>query len=506
VNPVETAQLTLPDRVRGWFSANYAAKASVNRYIEQNTRRASRDYRSGRQRRTDRGYTGQPWGTSGTRTLTPIARRNMVQRSREIDENNILGSSLLDRAADNIIGQGMVLQARTTSKRFNKQVEALWANYDPDVRGMVCWPNLQHAWYRAARCDGDLGLLLLRSGKIQTIEGDYIQTPAGAGSNVIDGVEINTPGRPTRFHVASVKSDGRTDHTAVDARNFVWYTHTNRLNRTAVRGVPVLAQLGWLLEQIDGTFEAVTMAHRLGASFGLLRKSGNPGTQFDALAGVTPNADGDDQNRILIEPAMVEFIGKDEDVIQIKPEQPGAVFGDFMRLLIRISGLKLGLPLELALLDFSDTNYSSARASMEQAYRRFRIEQHTFGCRVLKRIYEWRVSKWMKEGLLPERSDAFEHRWLGQPWPYLDPQKEAEGALVAVDAGFTTLHDELMRRGLQFDEWLRIRSEEIKAIVAAGIPVTHSGKTREVGAEPTATPGQPNSDGDSNTEGNEDAD
>src|SRR5690606_5711605 len=141
----------------------------------------------------------------------------------------------------------------------------------------------------------------------------------------------------------------------------------------------------------------------------------------------------------------------------------------------------------LALLDFSKTNYSSARASMEQAYRRFRIEQRTFARTVLSRVYRWRVSKWINEGALTPRDDAWTHTWYGQSWPYLDPQKEAAGSLVAVDAGFSTLTEELAARGWTFQEWVEERGRELKAIEAAGIPMIHSTATRDPKGEQQTT-------------------
>ena len=198
-----------------------------------------------------------------------------------------------------------------------------------------------------------------------------------------------------------------------------------------------------------------------------------------------------------MEPGQYRFADLNSEFEQIRPEHPTSNFQDFMTFLIRLAGVAIGLPLELALLDFSRTNYSSARASMEQAYRRFRIHQRMFANRILKRLYRWRVSKWIKDGTIKQAppGSALNHRWLGQPWPYLDPVKDAEGSLVAIDAGFTTLTDELMKRGMEFDTWLDTRRGEIEKTRAAEVPTVHSSKTRDAGERPPLPSGD-NSDGE----------
>ncbi len=490
--------LTIADRVRSWLSADYAVSCRQNRLAastldtlagDEPTRRRPRDHRSGNDTRLDRGWTDQPYGNSGVRTLSPHRRREMVRRGRNIEENSLLGASMAETAADNIIGDGMVVQAGTKDAGWNRQAERLWKdefNEQADVRGLKSFDELQRLYYLRSLYDGDIAVSLLRNGQLQTIESDLITSPfGGVGDidNIIEGVELSPSGRPRNFHVLTKQPGPRgfaqgIKTTPLPARNVVWYFRNDRLNVESIRGVPVMAQMAWLLEQVDGTVESVTVAHRIAASFGIIWHKERPGTSYGNLPTTATNADGNAQKKITIEPGMQAFMGTNEKIEQIKPEHPRTGFEEFMTYLVRMAGVKLGLPLELALKDFSKTNYSSARASMEQAYRRFRIEQKRFARVVLSRIYRWRVSKWMNEGRLRRRDDAFQHRWFGQQWPYLDPQKEAVGALVAMDAGFTTLTAELLKRGQDLDEWIATRSTEIQKMNDAGIPIVNSTNTR----------------------------
>jgi len=517
MNEIPTVKPNLLDRLRGYISPEYAARAALARYVESAPRSAIKNMLAGSDRRTDTGgWQTQPWAGDGQRTLTPGVRRSMVKRARTIDEHNMLGSSLLDRATDNIIGTGMTLQSHSGSKRWRRNLEAWWKDYElsgMDARSMMTGDELQRSWYRSRLRDGDVGMLLLRNGGIQTIESDYVQSPGGAADlfrrtdepEIIDGVEVNGIGRPLAFHLNSLNARNQQNWTRIEARNFVWYPRIERNSRLIVRGVPMLAQLGPLLDQIDGTVEAVVMAHRMAALFGLVHKRTNPAAAFKGINTLTANMQGNQQKQINLEPAMVEYISTDEDIVQIRPEHPTTSFGEFMTFLIRLAGLKLGLPLELALLDFSRTNYSSARASMEQAYRKFRIEQSTFADRVMNRVARWRISKAINDGELANPpSDALNFKWFAPEWPYLDPQKDAVGALIAVDAGFSTLERELGRRGLEFNDWIEQRKAEIAALEEAGLPVIRSNATRESGAAASEPPTQPNPNGDRPTEDDDD--
>lgn len=496
MNEVTAPKLTLPDRIRGWWDSDYAARVTLNRYVTQRPWRYAPHNsarRSSDATRTDSGWTGQPWGTSGTRTLTSASRKNMVRRARQIDENNILGSAMLDRAVDNVIGEGMVLQAKTNSKSFNKKVESLWREYEPDARGMMSKAELQRAWKRAEYRDGDFGVLLLKSGTVQSIESDYIQSPFAHyeqrhNPNIIDGVEVNAVGRPRAFHLSTLDSGGNASSVRVRRQNMLWCAKNNRFNREAVRGVSVLAELGPMLDQIDGTTEAVVVAHRMAAIFGIIHQRKNPAAAYGSLPTTATNAGGDDVPEISLEPGMYQYAGIDDNFTQIKAEHPTQSFSDLMTYLIRMAGIKLGLPLELAMLDFSRTNYSSARASMEQSYRSFRTHQNRFAQSILTPLYRWRVSKWIKEGRLPDRSDAFAHNWLGQPWPYLDPQKEAVGSLVAIDGGLSTLPRELAKRGIEFADWIEESKMVADRKAEAGITTSKSNMTRDEG-EAAPAPG-----------------
>lgn len=437
-------------------------------------------------------YTSQPIGVGQIRKLTPFSRRVMIQQSRELYENNTLANSLITRAVDNIIGEGMSVKPMSSDQGWNREAAAWWKeSYQADAMAKFSNAELQRVWFRSYLRDGDIGAIMLRGGQLQTIESDYIQSPNNSGDmyqgglvepDIVDGFKVGRSGQIQSAYVASIGTKRSTEWAEINIRNFLFHANLDRANRTAVRGVPVLGIVRPLLEQIDGTMEAVVMAHRMAASFGILVKKNNPGAANGNLPSLTNTpASGQINKAYQIKPGMVEHMNLNEEAQQIKPEHPTASFESFMTTLVRFAGIPLGLPLELALLDFSKTNYSSARASLEQAYRGFRVQQNRFIDNWLTKMYRWRISKAINMGEItgtpPE--DFQRHQWMAQPWPYLNPVDDAQGVMAAIDAGMTTLTDELSKRNYTFEDWLDMKQEEIQRADDAGVPLLRSNMSRE---------------------------
>lgn len=489
--------LTFWDKAIGAVYAPYKTKAIQHRTAQASFENVSR--RDDRGRKSSQGYTQQPYGYGKRRTLTPETRRFMVQQSRDMYENNALAHALIARSVDNIIGEGMQVKPMSSDDGFNREVKRWWnEEYEADASGRFSNSEIQRLAFGSHYRDGDIGAIMLRRGQLQIVESDFIRSPHKASDkygmrgpfkpDVVDGVKVSASGRPEAYHVETVEG-GRVDYPEVPVRNFLFLANYDRANYTAQRGTPVLSIIRPLLEHIDATNEAVVMAHRIAASFGVFIQKDNPGQSASNLPSLTGTPKAGDVNKAFqIKPGMVEYGQPGQSITQVKPEHPTTSYSEFMSFQIRMAGVVLGLPLELALLDFSKTNYSSARASLEQAYRTFRVQQNRFRDQWLTKWYRWRISKAVNEGVFGGSipADFQRHTWMAQPWPYLNPVQDAQGVLAATDAGMTTLTDELAKRGYEFGEWLEERQTEIQRADEAGVPLFHSNMSRDAQAD-TAT-------------------
>jgi len=490
-----TPELTWFDKALGAVYAPYKTKAIQHRTAQQGFRNVTRRDEKGR--KTGSGYVNQPFGYGQQRTLTPHSRRIQIKTCRDMVENNPLANALLARWVDNVVGEGMNVKPKTDDQGFNAEVAEWWREqYEADASGRFSNTELQRVWMKSYCRDGDIGGVLLRGGQVQTVESDYIRSPSRSDDlyvrssvepDIVDGVLVSASGRPQAYHVETLGESGKISYPAINARNFLFHANYDRANRTATRGTPLISVIRPLLESIDATNEAVVMAHRIAASFGAMIKKENPAQAASSLPslGNSPST-GEINRQYTMQPGMMEHLNPGESIEQIKPEHPSVGYDGFISLQIRMAGIVLGMPLELALLDFSKTNYSSARASLEQAYRSFRVQQNRFVDQWLSKWYRWRISKAVNMGVFgPAESlpaNYQRHTWMAQPWPYLNPVQDAQGVMASIDAGMTTLTDELSKRNYTFEDWLDMKQEEIKRTDEAGVPLLRSNISRDATA------------------------
>jgi lambda family phage portal protein len=424
----------------------------------------------------------------GIYSLNLSVHRAMRDRARGLVDNNPIASSILDRATENIVGNGFQLQILTADPEWNKQAEALfhrWFTHDADYYGNS-WIQHQRLVCNSLLRDGDIGANLLRQGQVQLVEGDYISSPDGSSKTyqpdgkayLHDGVELNKYGVPSRYWVMTYVDLENKDWTPVSANNFIFLANRRRL--TQYRGETKFAQTFNLFDQFDGYLNAVVVAQKIAACLALFVTTKSPSAGIAGLDTGT-NAQGKTQRKWNLEPGMIQELMPNEEISQVSPQQPGGGFDANLKALIRILGLSFGLPLEYALLDFSQVSGATAKASAMQAQRSFETIQRLLIDEYYSRLYRWRVSKFIKDGLLEPSPDAFHHRWHAEPWPYLDPVKEIQAKQLSIDAGLTTVRREVMSLGLDPEQLIGERATEVAAMRSNHIPVYHTTYVQEVG-------------------------
>jgi capsid protein len=146
-------------------------------------------------------------------------------------------------------------------------------------------------------------------------------------------------------------------------------------------------------------------------------------------------------------------------------------------------GVHCGLSLQLLLMDWSGLSYSAAKASLLQSNKSFRIAQRQFEERWLRPIYQWRLSKWVKDGTLKipaglEKS-YWNHIWIPPAVQMLDPQKDVMANMAMIDAGFTSWSDISLSYGHTFDDMVARRQRDEQKWKDAGITLSKSTLTRD---------------------------
>lgn len=439
--------------------------------------------------------TANDWGDSrsynggtGSDRRSLMAMRN---RARRLFRENVIGRSLLLTEADNVISDGFSLQMRTDSAAFNDEAEERFYEWldRADITGKMCGSDLFRASWIETRKDGDGGLILIRRGGkpfLQYVPSDLIANPMGSFSSatMYDGIEVDSAGRPIRFWVRDIDEFGKDISTPIAARDFVYISHPDEPN--AIRGTTVYGSVFRELDQLDGYKEAVIIAARMGAIFGLIEKRKNPGLITSGLPSLT-NTQGENQKAITYENGMMKYIGPEDAVMQVQAQQPMQQTPDFIRAMMRIVGLAFDMPLEIAVKDLSQVNFSGARVGLIGFYRSCRVKQDRIKSIAWNRIVRWWLSVEQQRQALGYE-DAFVTRFPdrywnfmlnGREWAYNSPTEEATAALLEISMGIKSPQMACEERGRDWQE-VQDQIEEARASnESRGIPNVLSSSTRD---------------------------
>ena len=439
-------------------------------------------------RRRRQSFRGGPADThQDTHTLF-----HLRELCRAGDRQSPLLHGILDRAVENILGPTFEWQPMTADEGWNRAAHAytnLRAGPSADIRRMMDLRALAQIWLRSCFTDGDTLVGFTDDGLV-TYEADQLVSPGKgqAGEKaIINGIEVNRrTGRPVAYHVADRKWRGlysgaswARDTHRIPAAEALLIGSYQRTSQT--RAVPALAPALATWDHLDGYLESEQIAAQVASHVVYMIQRANPaffvdpgtGALYDWVYDGVSDADGDTSRQFeKSEPGMIlqGLLGDELKVIQA--DRPGRTFEPYLRVIIRLIGASVGMPLELVLLDLSQTNYSSARAALLQAYRTFRCWQHLVVRTALQPWYERDIGQGIVDGALTLRDDAFNVRWFMPRWGWIDPYKEVLAKERAVAAGFDCLTDTIEEERQTLETFVQRRQHELDALRTAGIPTT----------------------------------
>jgi lambda family phage portal protein len=169
-----------------------------------------------------------------------------------------------------------------------------------------------------------------------------------------------------------------------------------------------------------------------------------------------------------------------EKITALGSTQPGPEYDPFTHSVYRRVAATIGTTAEEITRDWSKTNYSSARAGLVSAWRTVTRRRAQFDRGFARPYYvAWHEEAYevAKLPLPPGAPDFVEARsaltrcrFIGAPKGWVDPVKEAQGAVLRMDAGVSTLQQEAADQGHDWEELLDQRARERKRMEELGIP------------------------------------
>lgn len=432
-------------------------------------------------------------------------RERVADRANDLVANDPHACSLVEAISVNTVGPGLWPQSKPNFKRLGISEEqaveiaeqAEWEferfNLEADARGISDFYGIQFQNLWSMLVNGEfLNLPLMLHGPehdhrryrlaLQVLDPLRLSTPSDMQfhPDIRDGVRLGRLGEPQSYFIAS-GVDGRFGVSAVN-QHFVELPR-KAAHRPVVmhrfhakhpeqnRGLSVLAPAMSFFRNFSDYLDYELLGAIIAASFPVWIEKASP---YDAhgLPGVsrTNTAEGSAIHYRETPPGQILYGNPGEKPHILKGDRPGNSFQIFVETALRAVGAATGMPYEVISKDFSKTNYSSARAALQEAWRVFELYQDWLVTHFCQQIWEMFFEEAILRGriVLPSSApDFYEFRaeycacdWIGPERTNVDPVKEITADIMGLNAGIVTLADIAAKRNKDWEAQAKQRKRE----------------------------------------------
>ena len=425
-------------------------------------------YEGGRITKANRDF----WNANSPFETTASPDRDILRaRARWLHENNPIMANIDKTIVNNVIGRGIKLQSKTGNKRVDEEVEKLWQEWEKrdncDLTGRLNFGDLQRLILEQRMVDGEIFIYkkITRDKnfplKLQLIEADRLNK-FKTDWNVIDGIEIDEDGRPVKIHIVNGDYDLKLSYVALSAEDVINYFRAERA--TQYRGVSEYKQAIIDIKNFSAFQSATIQAARARANIAYYVKQ-------EAAPGFANNVvDDEDFEKIQeINGVMVHYLRRGEEIGKLDPDVVSGTYGEFVKTVVRMLAVARNVSYELAFRDFSDVNFSSARAAIIQDNKRFDYEQQHIISYVLNPIFETWMDTMVMAGRLKSinpvayfknRQKFIKPKWVTPAREWVDPLKDMKAIELELALGLTTKSEVIASRGKDFEEVLLQQKRE----------------------------------------------
>ena len=402
------------------------------------------------------------------------------RRARDLAKNAPLAKKFLQMCVTNIAGRGFALQARAAEGKkpddlANTAIETAWADWSKakhcDVAGRLSFPQMTRAIVRAVARDGE-ALVRIRQGAknaygyaLQLLDIERLDTTlnreASNGKNaIILGVEIDADGRPVAYWlVTSALGHDPTgkNRVRVPAAEILHIFFTD--DPEQMRGIPWMHAAMLTVNDLKGYNHAAIVAARVGASkMGFFTSpDGSP----------DPLADGQDAAGMPFmeaDPGQFGMLPPGYDFKSFDPDYPHANYDAFVKAHKRDVATGFGVAYNSLANDLEGVNFSSIRSGTLEERDNWVIAQNEFIEQFCAIVYEGWLDNALLAGaiLMPngsalpaaKRAKFLAHEFQGRRWQWVDPLKDVEASVLAIENGLASPYTIIAQQGLDAEEVL----------------------------------------------------
>ena len=431
----------------------------------------------------------------------------LLARSRELVVTNGYAANACEAFAANLVGDGIKPSSLIRDANLRDQVQKLWLAWtdEADADGLTDFYGLQaivaREMFVAGECfvrlrsrraeDGLLVPLQVQLLQSEMLPFDKTET-APNGNRIRCGIEFDLIGRRVAYHFrrhhpgdSTEAGHGTTSTTRVPAEDVL---HIYRpIDAGQIRGLPHIAPAMVRLFLLDQYDDAELDRKKTAAMFaGFITKT----AAEDPLMG-EGEADLDGAAIASLEPGTMQVLLPGEDVKFSSPADVGGGYEAFQyRTLLAVSA-SLGLPYHLVTGDVRQANYSSLRAELVEFRRRIGQLQHGVVAHQLCRPV-W--MRWLEVAVLSGAIDADlvlarPVQWIPPRWDWVDPLKDIQAQVLAMEAGITSRRKVVEATGYDVEEGDQENASDAQRAADFGLTYRASpGETQGARATPVQEP------------------
>lgn len=419
----------------------------------------------------------------------------LTSRSRDLDRNDGLASGARITANDNVIGTGLKIAPKPNYRKLKKDsewasewakaVKAEWIDFSEsrffDADGEMDFHQATQLMFDSAWTDGAgiaIPMWKKRTGTpfrtcFKIIDSDRLCNPDDEPDSIYlkGGVERNRQGEVVAYHI-------RNRHPGDDGDMPMDFPKWERIPARHPWGRSRFIHL--YKKERPGQSRGKSKAAAVLAAFGMRGKY-----QLTELQAAIVNSKiaGILESDLTCEEAAEIFDIDKEELAEAQinwggrlsagailnapigtkfkshiPGRPQSGYVEYMQGIAREIGTGLGLPYELFARDFSQTNYSSARAALIEAWRHFNVEREHIAYQWADQCYQLFLEEAVELGFV-DAPDFYTYQqaysradWLGLGYQPVDELKHAKSVTERLLNGTTTYQRIYAEMGLDAEE------------------------------------------------------
>jgi len=427
------------------------------------------------------------WGRIKTRDPNSITGSDAVavrQLADWLSLNDGYGRKVVQTIIDETLSGGVTTQCRiaysknqTVNEQLNRRVSDLkdrWME-EADAFGRMHWFEMEELVLRRVVVAGDILLYrryLKDPGRVlplayELIDGARLttyRTDPRKGNQVNQGVEYSPDGRIVAYHVEDNGYAAKIQRLpAADVQLPFVLFHPDQL-----RGISWLAPVIRDLYDLRDLKEYALIARKVQSAIAVIISEDPKGGTPPPVPGLNPgsgnsivNAVGDPMRKI--EPGMIQYAGSGKVTSHIP--SPTNDLDPLSSLVARGVGVGLGLSYEWVTGDYTRTTHAGGRLGNQYPRKRITHTHGWFCRRVLKQVHRDFVDMAIAMGEIRvpgAKADPYAARFGRPHWDWgVNPQQEVNASIQAIEAGISTIREEVEARGGEWEDFLRQIKTEI---------------------------------------------